>query len=215
MIAGTIFSANKAGPYARGWSRGPNQHSTDQSQQRGRTSGMAKTWRGLTQVQRDAWDTWAALPAQEKFNSLGESYFASGFNWYVAINNRLLNVGRGSRATPPVIARPAAPTLTALALYRTGHALDSSVIYPLNEFLTFDLVLFMAMANSQGLLNKTQGWRLTLQTQAPGAVNVTFQDELEAAFGTIQTFQRGFCRLCRQTTDGVRSSFATDYDDVA
>ena len=107
-IAGTIFSANKSGPYARGWNRGPNPRSIGQAGQRGRTSGMAKTWRGLTQLQRDAWDTWAALPAQEKFNSLGESYFPSGFNWYVAINTRLLYVGRGSRTAPPVTARPAA-----------------------------------------------------------------------------------------------------------
>jgi len=214
-IAGTIFSANKSGPYARGWNRGPNPRSTAQSQQRGRTSGMAKAWRGLTQLQRDAWDTWAALPAQEKFNSLGESYFASGFNWYVAINDRLLYVGRGTRTTPPIIARPAAPTLIALILKRTGHITESRVTYPLNEFSGYDLILFIAMTNSQGILSQTHGWRLVHQTQAPHATSEDFQDDLEAAFGTIQTFQRGFCRLCRQTTDGVRSSFATDYDDVS
>jgi len=154
-IAGTIFSANKSGPYARGWNRGPNPRSTGQAGQRGRTSGMAKTWRGLTQVQRDAWDVWAALPAQEKFNSLGESYFASGFNWYVAINDRLLYIGRGSRATPPVIARPAAPTLSDMQIAHTGAGWNSYLQYPNGTFTGFDLILFIAMSNSQGVLTKT------------------------------------------------------------
>lgn len=213
-IAGTIFSANKSGPYARGWNRGPNPRSVGQSEQRGRTSGMAKAWRGLTQVQRDAWDTWAALPAQEKFNSLGESYFPSGFNWFVAINDRLLNVGRAYRTNPPVIARPPAPTISGLVIRSTISGLPSTVAYPVNEFLGFDLILFAAMANSLGVLNKTQGWRLVHQTQAPGAASETFQPGLEASFGTIFVTQRGFVRLCRQTTDGVRSTFATDFDDV-
>jgi len=213
-IAGTIFSANKAGPFARGWNRGPNPRSTGQAAQRGRTSGMAKTWRGLTQLQRDAWVTWAADPAQEKFNSLGESYFASGFNWYVAINSRLLYVGRGTRPTPPAIARPAAPTISGLVIRSTASGLNSTIAYPVDEFLGFDLVLFTAMASSEGVLNKTQGWRLAHQTQAPGAASEIFQTGLEASFGTIFLTQRGFVRLCRQTTDGVRSAFATRYDDV-
>lgn len=213
-IAGTIFSANKSGPYARGWNRGPNPRSTGQSAQRRRTSGMAKAWRALTQVQRDAWDTWAALPAQEKFNSLGESYYASGFNWYVAINDRLLNVGRGTRTTPPVIARPAAPTISGLVVRSTASGLPSTVAYPSGEFTGFDLILFVALANSQGVLSKYQGWRLVHQTQTPGLAAEAFQSELEAAFGTIIVTQRGFIRLARQTTDGVRSSFGTDWDDV-
>jgi len=214
-VAGTIFSANRSGPFARGWNRGPNQRSTAQSQQRGRTSGMAKAWRGLTDVQRAAWNWWAAGPAQEKFNSLGQSYFASGFNWYVAINGRLMNVGRGTRTTPPIIARPAAPTLSDMQIAHTGAVWNSYVQYPNGTFTGFDLILFIAMANSQGVITKTQGWRLVHQTQAPGATIESFQPGLEASFGVIQVFQRGFCRLCRQTTDGVRSAFATAYDDVS
>lgn len=214
-IAGTIFSANRSGPFARGWNKGPNTRTSAQSEQRGRTSAMAIAWRALTQVQRDAWDTWATLPAQDKTNSLGETYSCSGFNWHVAINDRLLNIGRATRANPPVIARPAIPTLNDIQIAHTGAGWNSYVQYPANEFLGFDLVLFIAMANSQGVLNKTHGWRLVHQTQAPAVMLETFQTGLEAGFGTIQVFQRGFCRLARQTTDGVRSSFAAMYDDVS
>jgi hypothetical protein len=213
-IAGTIFTANKSGPYARGWNRGPNPRSTAQSEQRGRTSGMAKAWRGLTQAQRDLWDVWAAAPAQEKFNSLGESYFASGFNWFVAINDRLLNMGRATRTTPPGLARPAAPPILAVLFFETPNPLPSTVTYVGGTFAGFDMVLFAALSNSIGVITKTQGWRLVHQTQAPGGAAEPFQVGLEANFGTVSLTQRGFIRIARQTTDGVRSSFTTAYADV-
>ncbi len=65
-VAGTTFSANKSGPYARGWSRGANPRSSLQSTQRGRLGALAAAWRDLTQVQRDDWIVYAALPAQDR-----------------------------------------------------------------------------------------------------------------------------------------------------
>lgn len=212
-IAGTILTANKAGPYARGWSRGPNQRSPAQTLQRRVTAAMAQAWRSLTQVQRDAWDTWAALPAQEKFNSLGQSYFASGFNWYVCINDRLTNVGRAVRTAPPVIARPAAPPIGLYQFRQTPSVGQSYISYPAATFAGVDLILFVAVSNSIGVLNKTHGWRLLLQIQGAHATIEYFQPELEAAFGTVLVGQRGFGRCARQTTDGVRSAFDTGYND--
>jgi len=212
-VAGTIFSANKSGPFARGWNKGPNPNSNLQSQQRRTTAAFSEYWRNLSQANRDAWDVWAALPAQEKTNSLGQPYYASGFNWYCAINIRLTNVGRATRATPPVIARPAAPTLSAMNTYHTGHALPSNVVYPAGTFSGYDLILFIAAANSHGVISKYNAWRLILQSQAPGSTFTNYQTELEAAFGVIATTQRLFCRLHRQTTDGVRSAASTTWDD--
>jgi len=214
-IAGTIFSANKAGPFARGWARGANPRTSDQAVIRAYTSSHSAAWRGITQNQRDAWDVWAALPAQDKTNSLGETYSASGFNWFVAINNRLLIAGRATRDDCPVIARPAAPTLTTLFMHKTGSLSQSRITYPWNEFLDWDVVLFIALTNSEGVISKTFGWRNLLAQPTDEENKSFFQDELEYSFGTIQLNQRAFCRLARQTTDGVRSAFTTDYADVA
>jgi len=213
-VAGSIFSANKAGPYCRGWAKGPNPNSDLQSAQRRRCSSMAIAWRGLTQVQRDAWDTWAALPAQKKTNPLGEDYYISGFNWFVAINSRLLFAARAYRSTPPALAKPAAPTITLVRFNDTAGAQTSRVTFPWNEFSGYDCILFVALSNSVGVLNKYPGWRSML-AGAPDAANYhDFQAELEAAFGTIQIGQRGFIRMSRQTTDGMRSDAATGYADV-
>lgn len=213
-IAGTIFSANKAGPYARGWARGANPRTADQSIIRAYTSRHPAAWRALAQNDRDDWDLWAALGAQDKTNSLGETYSASGFNWFCAINNRLLVAGRATRDTIPIIARPAAPTLNLFRINTTADVPTSRVTYPWNEFLDWDLILFVALANSEGVIAKTFGWRNILACPTEHENWSDFQPELEAAFGTVQLGQRGFCRLARQTTDGVRSSWTTRTADA-
>jgi len=213
-IAGTIFTANKAGPYARGWSRGPNPRSPLQSTHRAITANMTQRWRDIDQGDRDDWDVWAALPAQEKFNSLGESYYASGFNWFVAINVRLTLAGRSPRVPPPVLARPPAPTITAVRFKATGDLLFSRVQFPWNEFVGYDCILFAALSSSIGVLTKTTGWRSML-AGAPELPNFhNFQTELQSSFGTVQLLQRGFIHMHRQSTDGLRSPVTSAYADV-
>jgi len=213
-IAGTIFSANKAGPFARGWARGANPRTSGQAVIRGYTSTHPAAWRAITQNQRDAWDVWAAKAAQEKTNSLGETYYASGFNWFVAINNRLLGAGRAVRQDCPTIARPAAPPLTDWRLNKSNDTHNSRCLYVWNTFLGFDVVHFVALANSEGVISKTFGWRLLDIRPPETEASFWFQDEIEASFGTIQLNQRGFYRIARQTTDGVRSAFTTGYADA-
>jgi len=132
-IGGATYSQNKSGPYVRRWSRGTNQRTTRQGVQRGAFAQFAAAWRDLDQADRDDWDTYAADPAQEKFNSLGESYYASGFNWFLAINCQLASVGRTPRDTFPPGARPTAPTITAFHLSDGGAPL-TNITYPDGTF---------------------------------------------------------------------------------
>ena len=84
-IAGVTYSANKAGPYAKGWSRGANVRSALQTSGRGVHSVLAGSWRALSAGERTAWDVWAADPEQELTNALGEAYYISGFLWSIKI----------------------------------------------------------------------------------------------------------------------------------
>lgn len=110
-IGGIVFSENKSATYARIWSRGSNPRTTKQSVERGYLSQMPALWNALTDVQRAAWRTFAADPAQELENSLGDAYYASGYNWFCKSNVRLLRVGRATIQAIPAQARPAAPTI--------------------------------------------------------------------------------------------------------
>lgn len=124
---GLTFSANKSGPYARLWSRGANPSSPLQSSQRGNLTTHAAGWRALSAANQALWDAYAALPAQELFNSLGQSYFVSGFNWYVNINIGRIRAGQAIRTTPPSVVRPVAPIIQTVVL-RAGVPDSASFI---------------------------------------------------------------------------------------
>lgn len=213
-LAGTIFSANKAGPFARSWSRGANPRQPLQTIQRGIIGSLPAGWRALTPVQQAAWDTWAALIANIQTNPLGETYYLSGWQSYVKINTRLTVAGRVTRTAPPVIGIPAQPTISTLNARESGGPPDTTITFPNNTFLGYDCILFAAMAQGPGVINQTTGWRSMLAGAPDGAAFHVFQTELDASFGVIQVDQRLFVRMARQTTDGERSSFATDFDDV-
>lgn len=110
-IGGITYSENGSGPYAKQWATPSNPRTPNQTQERGFLGQMPNLWNDLTSVQKSKWDDFAALGAQELFNSLGESYFASGFNWFCKCNIRLLRIPRTTIDADPVQARPASPTI--------------------------------------------------------------------------------------------------------
>ena len=70
-LGGITFSANKGGPYIKLWAKPPNPRTSRQTIERGFLGRMPELWRALTGVQQTAWDTFAALGAQDLTNSLG------------------------------------------------------------------------------------------------------------------------------------------------
>lgn len=110
-VGGITYSANKSGPYAKQWAPSTTPNTPTQTIEQGFLGSMPQLWRALTPVQQAAWDTFAALAAQELTNSLGQAYYISGFGWFCKCNVRLLRVGRATIVPVPTQARPAAPTI--------------------------------------------------------------------------------------------------------
>ena len=205
-VGGAKFSANKSGPYISQWSRSANPRTPFQTAQRASIATMPPLWRALTDVERTAWAVFAALPAQERFNSLGESFFASGFNWFTIINVRLLNMGRASRIAPPVQAVPAAPPLTALQLPFSARQ-SAQINYPAGTFLPdFDQVIEIAIHPSTGLTNTPKQLKLLLLDQNPASFDAGFAVPYLNRINIAGSEYKGFTRVYRQTTDGRRSS---------
>lgn len=123
-IGGITYSANGATPYAKLWAQGPKKNTPKQSVQRSFQSTMPALWNDMTDVQRAAWRTFAADPAQEMTNSLGEAYYASGFNWYTRCNVRLARQGLPPEVPVPTQARPAAPTIDDFRVCKAGTESD-------------------------------------------------------------------------------------------
>lgn len=126
-VGGITFSANKSGTYAKIWTTTTNPRTPAQSRQRGLLARMSALWNALTSTQKLAWDTFAALSAQDLINSLGETFSASGFNWFSKCNVRLLRVGLSPLTAVPTQARPSAPTITDFVVTVAGTESDLTV----------------------------------------------------------------------------------------
>ncbi|KKN12155.1 hypothetical protein LCGC14_1019350 [marine sediment metagenome] len=109
LVGGLVYSANGSGPFVRAYDMPPNPRTPRQQIQRAYFSSIPAAWRELTPSQKNDWDAFAAAPAQELFNSLGDSYFASGVNWFNKCSTRLLRADRSIENDAPSQARPAAP----------------------------------------------------------------------------------------------------------
>jgi len=119
-IGGLIWSANGSGPYVKIWGRGANPRTQPQSIERSYLGRMPTLWRDLSSGQKTDWETFATNGAQALTNSLGETYYASGWNWFCKCNIRLLRVGRATRNDKPTQARPAAPTIDDFVITQPG-----------------------------------------------------------------------------------------------
>ncbi len=215
-IAGTTFSANGSGPYARAWSKGANPRSTPQSDQRGRLGSIAASWRDLTQVQRDDWIAYALLAAQDLVNSLGETYSASGFNWYVRINDHLELAGEARRVDAPTLTRPLAPIIEqpGTLLYKTGGSANTRVRITgaspnpaFNHYVT-------ARITGEGRSAIAAGFKFQKIDVPDVNRRILFQSPLESSFGTIELLQRMFVDLQSQDSHGQRSPSDTFYTDA-
>lgn len=91
-------SRNRFGLYLRARVAPVNPNSARQQVVRNQFSSNANAWNGtLTQVQRDAWNAFAAVI--QRTSSLGATIFWTGFNTYLSSNGAVLQAG-GPRVDP-------------------------------------------------------------------------------------------------------------------
>ena len=210
-VGGNVFSANRSGPYLKAWGRGSNPRTQNQTDHRAQLVRFAQSWSGITQNQRDDWNVYAAAAPQEKTNSLGETYFASGFNWYVEINLNLEAAGEAPRDDSPTIAVPAIPTVNRLDFTANpgGDQLNMRLLGN-DPQLGLKHAIFCVIQNSdgRGAQAEIRNFMLT-RLPSPGTGNFPFTAEAIARFGTLQEGQKGFCLIRAQTTEGRRGPPAT------
>jgi len=131
-LGGTVFSANKSGPYAKTWAKGPTRRSSSICATRAFFSQAARNWASITDEQRDDWSAYGAAAQQNKIDSLGETYSASGFNWYIAVNSMRLDMGLSVLDDAPDGVPPTSPECTYSYFY------DSPVDEILINWDTYD-----------------------------------------------------------------------------
>jgi hypothetical protein len=98
-IAATVFSRNRGGAIIRNRRTPINRRSVLQTVRRQALGNLASGWRGLTQAQRDSWNSATSnFPYQ---NALGQTKFLSGEQLYVQLNSNLNLLGLALITTAP------------------------------------------------------------------------------------------------------------------
>ena len=208
-FGGAVFTANGAGPYVRAWSRGANPRTEKQSRQRSRWSYQPTLWRALSDSERDDWNIWAADPAQEKTNALGEPYYANGFDWFVTINTRLARSGYGPRTAPPTDTVPAIPVIDAFTYEDDAGTFVCEIEYDPAEFPSpMNIVIFCAVVPRGARMVQYPGYKLLVSGLASPTGTYDFAPDYAAVFGVPQVGDRAFLRVYAQTDEGPRSAAA-------
>jgi hypothetical protein len=202
---GMTFSANKSGNYVKSWARGSNPRAQRQTGARTALSTCATTWRTLTSVQRAAWIAWAALPAQARTDSLGATYYLSGFQQFVALSSGLLLAARAIIAAAPTLAKPVAPTISAMAI--TAFSGAASISYAAGTFTPlYDCVIELSLSPFAGTTVAPSKFIYVCTGQVPAGTSFVFTTQLAARLGKLTAGQKAYARSYRQNLQGYRSA---------
>lgn len=98
-VASSVYSKNKGGAVIRNRVTPINRRSTSQTEQRQQFSSLSSSWRGLTQAQRDGWNSAAASFPQQ--DSLGQTIFLTGAQLYIRCNANLILIGQAQITDAP------------------------------------------------------------------------------------------------------------------
>jgi len=206
-IGGVVFSSNKSCSYAKARRQPVQPYSLSQSFGKGIVSQWPNEWRSLDQSQRDDWDSWAADPAQVRTNALGLDYYLSGFQQFVALNTRLYWFLLAFQQDPPAVAKPSAPTVSTITVYKTGSASDSEIIFDEAEFTDENFLLDMAFFISGTPITATSQYRSIVREWKGVESALNLQAFIENVFGEVLQGMRWIARLARVDDNGQISAY--------
>lgn len=111
-IGGHVASRNRSGAYFRTKVTGVNPQTANQQAARQLLTNFSQEWRGLTQAQRDAWDS--AVADFATTDIFGDLRNPTGKNLYTRLNINLQISGQSSLSEPPVPSMVASYVVTSL-----------------------------------------------------------------------------------------------------
>lgn len=105
-VGGSVFSHNRYGTYVRVKAKPTISQSPYAMEAKNNLANVSRAWVGLTDLQREAWVTWAANnPIMDR---VGNSQVLAGNAAYCMLNGRLGALGQSMIDLPPVVSAPVA-----------------------------------------------------------------------------------------------------------
>lgn len=180
-IAGTVFSRNRAGWYARTRAIPTNPNTDAQQLVRGLFATISQAWAALTTAQRASWENWANQNLVT--DVLGDQIQLSGHQAHQKLNTRLAFIGSTVITDPPVEAAPTGLTsITQTGDLGTG---DFDLVFAASPTDTDDkLWMRAALINSAGVTYHTNALRFTGVSSAAETTPFDNLAQITAKFGT-------------------------------
>jgi hypothetical protein len=148
---------------------------------------------------------------------MGEDYYASGFNWFVALNQHQLQAGKSALTDAPTASRPGPAPLNDGSI-TIGPPAEALLKFNATTFDPDRLVVVFASKRSRQTNNTPPGRHMLNIYAYPGAAatQIDMTTEVEALFGAIQEGYRYYFEVAQQDPDdGQRSSLTRDVIDEA
>ena len=205
-VAGITFSSNGGGPYARGWHTPPNPRSGPQRTTRSTLARWAVTWRSLSAANQATWTAYAALPAQQLTDSLGQPYYANGLNWYITTQINLAIIGAAASTVAPVAARPAVPIVQTLLWSVASAAQPRWLLTVGSPGLGLYHKMFLNIVNSVGQQIGPTNFFYMLSAIPDGSRIIRCYTQALAKFGTQFVGQKAFGYIRVIGADGQQSA---------
>lgn len=200
--AGTTSSRNRFGQYQRSRATPVNPNSPAQQAARTRLVSSSVAWRGLTDVQRAAWESYALNHPQN--DALGQQVFLTGHQQYIGVNSALAAAGLATVSVPDLNAPPAGPALGAVVTTVAGF----SVAFGANPVAANQSLLLEASPPLSAGRKFNSDFRL-VKVRAAAAVNTLVKADMEVKFGALAVGQKFFLRASLVTSTGLRSAYVT------
>lgn len=205
-IAGTTFSANRTGPYAKSWSRSAVSQTPAASLQRFNLGLIPPAWRAMSAALRADWDTWAALPAQELFDPFGIGYYIPGAAWFTKINRWRQANAMAILTTVPTLAAGAAGAFPTVIL-QSGGAPECSANFAASWAGAGMAYCYAIRLPNAATLSTAPTLFVAAMVPAPYGTKTVFTSAFVAVFGDITASCTYRFRFFGLSTEGYRGSY--------
>lgn len=205
-LAGTVFSKNRGGSYARTKVTPVNPQSAAQTEVRSLLASFTQGFKALTQSQIAAWNT--AVANFQSTDIFGDLKSPSGINLYTKLNMNLSLAGASNIVTPPI------PSTV------EGLILDATVCYSSPATLTIQSALAAVPAGHELIIEATpqlspgknfvkSEFRVIGTRSAATAFPITATIDYTDKFGAPVAGQKVFVRVKTiNTTTGLASQYS-------
>lgn len=168
-LGGLVYSANQSGAYCKPFSMPSRVLNSKTSYNESIFGTIPAVWRSLSDAQRADWATWAALPAQERTDSLGNPYYMTGWQAFLGVNMRGILTSGTPQYLAPTTPTPAAPTAVDYEAWWGASAPQSSYItYAVGSFpANHQLLLEASILYTPDSTVAYRGWRTILHDPSP------------------------------------------------